>query len=147
MAPVTNFIYYGKAAFLVDSTDNLSRTYCLDSIYTERYMGLPTEEDNLSGYNGTDLMSHVEAFRGRRFLLIHGNADDNVHYQQSMLLEKALAQADIEFEQINYPDENHGLGRVSPHLYHSIDRFWARSFGLPDPPKTDYGRKKDGETK
>jgi dipeptidyl-peptidase-4 len=115
VAPVTSFIYY-------------------DSIYTERYMGLPTNEDNLGGYNRTDVTRRVELFRDKQFFLIHGNADDNVHYQQSMLLSKALEQADVPFRQQSYPDENHSLGTVYPHLYHTIDRFWARSFGLPDPP-------------
>lgn len=100
-------------------------------------MGLPTEEDNLEGYNNTDLTRQIEAFRGRNFLLIHGNADDNVHYQQAMLLAKALEREDILFQQISYPDEAHSLSNVYPHLYHTIDRFWARSFGLADPPKSD----------
>lgn len=97
-------------------------------------MGLPTEEDNLLGYNNTDLTRNAECFRGKNFQLIHGNADDNVHYQQSMLLAKSLELADIQFQQISYPDEAHSLNGVSAHLYHSIDRFWARAFGLPDPP-------------
>lgn len=97
-------------------------------------MGLPTEEDNALGYNNTDLTRSAECFRGKNFQLIHGNADDNVHYQQSMLLAKALELADIQFQQVSYPDEAHSLGGVSAHLYHSIDRFWARAFGLPDPP-------------
>lgn len=70
-----------------------------DTIYTERYMGLPTEEDNLSGYNGTDVTRNVEKLRGKSYMLIHGNADDNVHYQQAMLLAKALELADIPFRQ------------------------------------------------
>lgn len=100
-------------------------------------MGLPTEEDNLEGYNNTDLSSKAEAFRDRKFLLIHGNADDNVHYQQAMLFSKALEHADVLFQQVSYPDEAHSLSNVSPHLYHTLDRFFARSFGLSDPPKTD----------
>ncbi|XP_044266873.1 venom dipeptidyl peptidase 4-like isoform X2 [Tribolium madens] len=115
VAPVTSFIYY-------------------DSIYTERYMGLPTPEDNLGGYNNTDVTRKVLAMKDKLFFLIHGNADDNVHYQQSMLLSRALEVYDIPFQQQSYPDENHSLGRVWPHLYHTIDRFWARSFNLPDPP-------------
>ncbi|XP_060517373.1 venom dipeptidyl peptidase 4-like isoform X2 [Cylas formicarius] len=111
VAPVTSFIYY-------------------DTIYTERYMGLPTEEDNLLGYNNTDLTRKVEALRNRLYFVIHGNADDNVHYQQTMLLVKALEVADIDFLQQSYPDENHSLGNVYPHLYHTLDSFFASSFGL-----------------
>ena len=63
-------------------------------------MGLPTPEDNEEGYNNTDVSRVVEGFKNRKFFLIHGNADDNVHYQQSMLLAKALEHADILFNQM-----------------------------------------------
>ncbi|CAG9768482.1 unnamed protein product [Ceutorhynchus assimilis] len=115
VAPVTSFIYY-------------------DTIYTERYMGLPTEDDNLYGYNNTDINRHVEALRGKLYFIIHGNADDNVHYQQAMVLIKALEAADIPFMQQSYPDENHSLNGVTKHLYQTIDRFWARAFEVEGPP-------------
>lgn len=133
VAPVTDFIYYGNQFSFISLIVFFTKIYT-DSIYTERYMGLPTEEDNLQGYNNTDIAHYAECFRGKNFQLIHGNGDDNVHYQQSMLLAKALERADIQFQQISYPDEAHSLSGVYAHLYHSIDRFWARSFGLPDPP-------------
>ena len=72
---------------------------CADTIYTERYMGLPTKEDNEAGYNGTDVSRRVDNFRHKKYLLIHGNADDNVHYQQSMELSRALEENDILFQQ------------------------------------------------
>ncbi|XP_046814896.1 venom dipeptidyl peptidase 4 [Vespa crabro] len=111
VAPVSSWIYY-------------------DSIYTERYMGLPTPEDNLGGYNGTDVSRRVEDIRGKKFMLIHGSGDDNVHYQQSLALAKALEKADIMFEQITYTDEAHALFGVLPHLYHTMDRFWSDCFSL-----------------
>ncbi|XP_072401438.1 venom dipeptidyl peptidase 4 isoform X2 [Diabrotica undecimpunctata] len=114
VAPVTSFIYY-------------------DSIYTERFMGLPTPEDNEQGYNNTDLTNAVEAFRGRNYFIIHGTGDDNVHYQNSMILVKALELADIDFRQHSYPDENHSLGHVSRHLYHMMDKYWADQFGVKNP--------------
>ncbi|XP_050307457.1 venom dipeptidyl peptidase 4 [Anthonomus grandis grandis] len=110
VAPVTSFIYY-------------------DTIYSERFMGLPTEEDNLGGYNNTDITRHVRSLRGKLYYIIHGNADDNVHYQQALVLLKALEHADIAFWQQSYPDENHSLSGVYPHLYHTIDSFFARAFG------------------
>ena len=109
-APVTDWLFY-------------------DSMYTERYMGLPTFEDNIEGYYVNSLLDKVEALRGKMYQLNHGVADDNVHYQQAMLLVRALELKDIEFEQHSYPDENHGLGGVRRAVYHNFDRFWSRCFG------------------
>ncbi|XP_043288116.1 venom dipeptidyl peptidase 4-like [Venturia canescens] len=111
VAPVSSWIYY-------------------DSIYTERYMGLPTPEDNLAGYNRSDVTKYVEGIRGKKYMLIHGTGDDNVHYQQSMALAKSLAIADIPFEQISYPDEAHSLSGITPHLAHTLDHFWGECMSL-----------------
>ncbi|XP_076647427.1 venom dipeptidyl peptidase 4 [Halictus rubicundus] len=110
VAPVSSWIYY-------------------DSIYTERFMGLPTPDDNLGGYNRTDVTRRVEGIRGKKYMLIHGTGDDNVHYQQAMALNKALVDKDIMFRQQSYTDEAHGLIGVSPHLYHTMDRFWSNCLG------------------
>ncbi|KAJ8683546.1 hypothetical protein QAD02_019338, partial [Eretmocerus hayati] len=109
VAPVTNWIYY-------------------DSIYTERYMGLPTPDDNLKHYESASVLNKVEKLRGKKFMLIHGTGDDNVHYQQSMALSKALAEADILYDQLSYADEAHALSHVQRHLYHSMDKFWSECF-------------------
>ncbi|KYN43954.1 Venom dipeptidyl peptidase 4 [Trachymyrmex septentrionalis] len=110
VAPVTSWIYY-------------------DSIYTERLMGLPTPEDNLDGYNRTDISQRSEGIRGKKYMLIHGTGDDNVHYQQALALAKSLEYKDILFEQVTYTDEAHSLENVSPHLYHTMDKFWCECFG------------------
>ncbi len=55
VAPISNWIYY-------------------DTIYTERYMGLPTPEDNLAGYMRSDLTSKAANFKGKKLLLAHGMA-------------------------------------------------------------------------
>jgi hypothetical protein len=62
-------------------------------------MGLPTPEDNLEGYNNSDVTRIVEGFRGKEFYLLHGNADDNVHYLQAMVLSRALELSNILFRQ------------------------------------------------
>nr|CAH0105676.1 unnamed protein product [Daphnia galeata] len=104
VAPVTNWIYY-------------------DSIYTERYMGLPTVDDNLKAYEDGDVCKYPENFRGKQFYLIHGTADDNVHYQQSLQLAKSLEGADVLFRQQSYTDENHSINTFKKHLYHSLGTF------------------------
>lgn len=80
VAPVSAWIYY-------------------DSIYTERYMGLPTDDDNIINYNATDVTQHINELENHELLLMHGNADDNVHFQQAMALTRALVAADVQFEQ------------------------------------------------
>ncbi|XP_021959118.1 dipeptidyl peptidase 4 isoform X2 [Folsomia candida] len=109
VAPVSSWLYY-------------------DTIYTERYMGLPSAEDNWAGYNQSSVMAHLTGIANKEFLLIHGNADDNVHYQNSMMLARALEQADILFESLSYPEENHNINGpgMRLHLYHSIEHFLTR---------------------
>lgn len=72
----------------------------IDSIYTERYMGLPQIEDNADGYERGRLSTKYSGFRNKTYLLVHGSLDDNVHYQQSMALSRTLEVNDIPFEQI-----------------------------------------------
>ncbi len=61
-----------------------------DTIYTERYMGLPQE--NKAGYDAGSVMTYVDAFRGR-LLLYYGTADNNVHPDNTMQLVEALKNA------------------------------------------------------
>ncbi|XP_066900745.1 venom dipeptidyl peptidase 4 isoform X2 [Halyomorpha halys] len=109
VAPVTDWLLY-------------------DTLYTERFMGLPTPEDNFVGYEQASLNSKVDNLRNKKYFLIHGTLDDNVHYQQSMMLAKALEMKDILFEQQSYPDEAHGLSDVRPHLYHTLQHFLHQCF-------------------
>ncbi|MFO0937768.1 MAG: prolyl oligopeptidase family serine peptidase [Gemmataceae bacterium] len=80
-----------------------------DSIYTERYMGLPSENRK-----GTAIFRHR---RGQnlhgKLMIMHGMIDDNVHVQNSMQLIDALEQANKPFEMMVYPRNRHGIG--GPH--------------------------------
>jgi dipeptidyl-peptidase 4 len=100
VAPVTNWKYY-------------------DNIYTERFMRTPKE--NKSGYEDNAPINHIDKIKGR-FLLIHGTADDNVHYQNSMELTKELVKKNIPFDMMSYPNKNHGIGggNTRLHLYSKV---------------------------
>lgn len=69
-------------------------------MYTERYMGRPTVEDNLKGYEDGDVTLLAEKLRGHDFYIMHGNADDNVHFQNAAKLMTALQKLNIPFEQM-----------------------------------------------
>ncbi|XP_011864447.1 PREDICTED: venom dipeptidyl peptidase 4 [Vollenhovia emeryi] len=99
-----------------------------DSIYTERFMGLPTVADNLQGYEQGQLLNKVENIKNKMYYLIHGTLDDNVHYQQSLMLAKVLEQKDILFRQQTYTDEDHGIVQSRAHLYHSLENFLDECF-------------------
>lgn len=103
VAPVTNWRYY-------------------DSIYTERYQGLP--QDNPKGYDQNSPVFHVNKLKGN-LLLIHGTGDDNVHFQNSVALEDALIAANKQFKTFYYPNRNHGIygGNTRLHLYHMLSDF------------------------
>ncbi len=97
VAPVTNWRFY-------------------DTVYTERYMGLP--QDNPKGYDDNSPLYFTNGLKGK-FLLIHGSADDNVHLQNSMRLAKKLQENDQAFDEMIYTDKNHGIygGKTRHHLY------------------------------
>jgi len=104
VAPVTNWRYY-------------------DNIYTERFMRTPQE--NGAGYDDNSPINHVEKMKGN-YLLIHGTADDNVHYQNAIDLVTALVAADKQFDSEFYPNSNHGIysGRNTTfHLYSRMTNF------------------------
>ena len=103
VAPVTNWRYY-------------------DNIYTERYMRTPQE--NPKGYDDNAPEKMAANLKGK-FLLIHGTADDNVHFQNSVMLTNALINADKSFESEYYPDKTHGIsgGATRLQLYTRMTDF------------------------
>jgi dipeptidyl-peptidase-4 len=77
-----------------------------DTIYTERFMRTP--EENPDGYDLNSPVHYADKLKGR-FLLIHGMADDNVHFQNSVDFAEALIQAGKQFDMMFYPDQSHGI--------------------------------------
>ncbi|KFO22442.1 Seprase [Fukomys damarensis] len=99
------------------------------SIYTERFMGLPTKDDNLEHYKNSTVMARAEYFRNVDYLLIHGTADDNVHFQNSAQIAKALVNAQVDFQAMWYSDQNHGIsGTSTNHLYTHMTHFLKQCF-------------------
>ena len=103
VAPVSNWRYY-------------------DNIYTERYMRTPQE--NEKGYDENAPEKMVGGLKGK-FLLIHGTADDNVHFQNAIMLTDALVKANKEFDGEYYPNKHHGIsgGNTRYHLYKKMTDF------------------------
>lgn len=93
-----------------------------DSIYTERYMQTPQE--NPSGYDDNSPLNFANKLKGK-FLLVHGTADDNVHFQNSMRMIESLVQANKQFDWAVYPDKNHGIygGKTRVQLYTKMTNF------------------------
>jgi dipeptidyl-peptidase-4 len=106
VAPVTNWRFY-------------------DSIYTERYLKLPSE--NASGYDDNSPVTYANRLKGN-YLLVHGTGDDNVHFQNAVSMVNALVKANKQFESFYYPNRNHGIagGNTRLHLYTQMTDFLLR---------------------
>jgi len=81
-----------------------------DNIYTERYMRTPKE--NAAGYDDNSPINHTDKIKGK-YLIIHGTADDNVHFQNATQMIIALVKSNIDFESAYYPNKNHGIGGMA----------------------------------
>ena len=93
-----------------------------DTIYTERYMGLPQE--NPEGYKEGSPLTHVDKLKGK-LLLVHGTLDDNVHFQNAVQLAYELIKAGKQFDLMIYPRKDHGIygDNARPHLFTMITDF------------------------
>ena len=103
VAPVTNWRFY-------------------DTIYTERF--LQTPQENPEGDDKNSPINFAHLMKGK-YLLIHGTADDNVHYQNAIEMAEALIQNNKDFEFMTYPDKNHSIygGNTRHHLYKKMTDF------------------------
>ena len=97
-----------------------------DSIYTERYMRTLTE--NESGYKDNSPVYFADRLKGD-YLLVHGGADDNVHFQHSAEMTRALIAANKQFDQYYYTNRNHGIygDNARIHLYTKMTNFLTES--------------------
>lgn len=107
VAPVTNWRFY-------------------DNIYTERYMRTP--QQNQSGYDDNAPERMADRLKGN-LLIIHGTADDNVHFQNAAVLTDKLIKANKQFESEYYPNKNHGIygGVTRLQLFRRITDYLLRN--------------------
>ncbi|GLU12021.1 hypothetical protein SLE2022_287300 [Rubroshorea leprosula] len=91
-----------------------------DTFYTEKYMGLPSE--NPEGYEYGSVMHHVHKMKGR-LLLVHGMIDENVHFRHTARLINALVAAGKPYELLIFPDERHMPRRHRDRIYME-ERIW-----------------------
>lgn len=103
VAPVTNWKWY-------------------DSVYTERYM--QTYDENKEGYEQNSPVNFTDQLQGN-YLLVHGIADDNVHFQHTAEMINKLIASNKQFDSMVYPNRNHGIGggNARIHLYTMMTRF------------------------
>ena len=103
VAPVTNWKWY-------------------DSIYTERYMR--DEKENKSGYEENSPVNFADRLKGN-YMLVHGIADDNVHFQNSTEMINALVKNKKQFDLMVYPNRNHSIfgENARMHLFTKMTNF------------------------
>jgi dipeptidyl-peptidase-4 len=104
---------YGTGMAVAAVSDLL--TY--DNIYTERYMGLPSE--NQEAYKEGSPVNFAKGLQGN-LLIVHGTGDDNVHYQNTELVINELIRQNKTFTMMAYPNRSHSIyegENTRRHLY------------------------------
>jgi dipeptidyl-peptidase-4 len=95
-----------------------------DTIYQERYMGLPST--NADGYKIGSAINFADGLKGK-LLVIHGSGDDNVHYQGTERLVNRLVELGKPFDLMVYPNRTHSISEgagTSVHIYKRIARYF-----------------------
>jgi dipeptidyl-peptidase 4 len=94
-----------------------------DTIYTERYMGLP--DVNAEDYKQSSPITWASGLKGD-LLIVHGTGDDNVHYQGTEVLINKLIELNKPFQMMAYPNRTHGIYEgegTTIHLYSLLTRY------------------------
>jgi dipeptidyl-peptidase 4 len=96
-----------------------------DTVYTERYMGLPKE--NPDGYKETALPQRAKNLKAR-LMIVHNFEDDNVLFQNSLQMTNALQLAGKQFEFMLYPQKSHGVtGPAARQMNEMMMEFFDRN--------------------
>ncbi len=94
-----------------------------DTIYQERYMGLP--QDNEADYRAGSPVTHAAGLAGK-LLIVHGSGDDNVHYKGTEVLINALIANKKQFTMMEYPNRRHYISQgqgTTRHLFELLKIF------------------------
>ncbi len=94
-----------------------------DTIYQERYVGLPTTD--AAAYKDASAINFVNGLKGD-LLVVHGSGDDNVHFQGTEQLINALVAANKPFSMMEYPNRTHGIYEgpgTTVHLYNLLTKY------------------------
>ncbi|MBV1900284.1 MAG: prolyl oligopeptidase family serine peptidase, partial [Kordiimonadaceae bacterium] len=96
-----------------------------DTAYTERYLGHPDAAGDV--YEKASVFSYIDGFKGD-LLLMHGMADDNVFFDNSVKLMSVLQESGKSFELMTYPGKKHGINGTNTraHLYNQMVSFFER---------------------
>jgi dipeptidyl-peptidase-4 len=78
-----------------------------DTIYTERYMGLP--EENAKGYRESSPLDSADKLKAK-LLMLHNIEDDNVLFQNTLQMAEAFERAGKLFDMVIYPGKSHAVG-------------------------------------
>ncbi len=116
----------------------VSHQLLYDTIYQERYMGLPS--DNEEGYTNGSPITHAEKLEGN-LLIVHGTGDDNVHYQSFERLVNELIKYNKPFTMMAYPNRSHGISEgenTTRHLFSLLTRYLLTN--MPPGPKSQRKR-------
>jgi len=99
-----------------------------DTHYTERYMGIPSENPN--GYRESAVFDHVPNMKGK-LLLVHGLIDENVHFRHTARLVNRLIAAGKDYDLLLFPDERHSPRRLRDRIYmeQRISDYFLRHLG------------------
>ena len=96
-----------------------------DTIYTERYLGLPAE--NAEGYRASSAMEYADRLKGK-LLMVHNIEDDNVLFQNSMQMAEALERSGKLFDMVVYPQKSHGVtGELRRQLLEKTTDFFEKN--------------------
>ncbi|MFQ6605992.1 MAG: S9 family peptidase, partial [Fidelibacterota bacterium] len=107
VAPVTDWKYY-------------------DTIYTERYMDLP--QNNPEGYEAASVLTYAAQLKGK-LLLLHGDKDDNVHVQNTLMLANEIVKQGKDVDMFIYPGRNHGIygDGATYHVFRNIYEYFREN--------------------